>query len=309
MQGSSSVGFRILPPATTRERLDQLRAVRALRQEGWEVGSFAKVFWTMAVGLGYNDAALKDFFNFCLDDPLPQCEMEGLRILDFWRFAAYLRHRRERTSPSQPGSVHAPAQESVSEGTGEAVTELPALPDTATEAVTELPALPDTATKHPWPALPPPPSKPSALLPPPRPFEPSRSAWFVPPAPPWQSARTPSSPSATLVTGQNPDPTRVSMDCSPGSPLAFLTSTWMARLLDRTTRASLRSPRVPPMTLSPVHHCSFLGPLLIDTDHCRPGTPHKSCSLGDALTQSSSHHNLVLVKLAQILTLAHFSCF
>ncbi|KAK3565642.1 hypothetical protein QTP86_012966 [Hemibagrus guttatus] len=41
----------------------------------------------------------------------------------------------------------------------------------------------------------------------------------------------------------------------------------------------------PPMTLSPVHHCSFLGPLLIDTDHCRPGTPHKSCSFGDALIQ------------------------
>ncbi|ROL47949.1 hypothetical protein DPX16_21816 [Anabarilius grahami] len=121
MQGSSSVGFRILPPATIRERLEQLRAVRSLRQEGWEVGSFAKVFWTMAVGLGYNDAALKDFFNLCLDDPLPQCEMEG--ILDFWKFAAYLRHRRERTSPSQPGSVHAPAQESVSEGTGEVGTE------------------------------------------------------------------------------------------------------------------------------------------------------------------------------------------
>ncbi|ROI84236.1 hypothetical protein DPX16_20008 [Anabarilius grahami] len=123
MQGSSSVGFRILPPATTRERLDQLRALRGLRQEGWEVGCFAKVFWTMAVRLGYNDAALKEVFNCCLDDPLPQCEMEGLRILDFWRFAAYLRHRKEWTSPSQQGSVHAPAHESVSEGTGEVGTE------------------------------------------------------------------------------------------------------------------------------------------------------------------------------------------
>ena len=46
-----------------------------------------------------------------------------------------------------------------------------------------------------------------------------------------------------------------------------------------------------PKTLLPVHHCSFLGPLLIDTDHW-PGTPHKSCSFGDALTQSSSHHTL-----------------
>ena len=60
------------------------------------------------------------------------------------------------------------------------------------------------------------------------------------------------------------------------------------------------------MTLSPVQHCSILGPLLIDTDHCRPGTPHKSCSSGDALAQSSSNHNLALVKLAEILMLAPF---
>ena len=64
----------------------------------------------------------------------------------------------------------------------------------------------------------------------------------------------------------------------------------------------------PPMTLSPDHYCSFLGPLLIDTDHCRLGTSHKSCSFGDILTWSSSHHNVALVKLASILTLTHFSC-
>ena len=45
---------------------------------------------------------------------------------------------------------------------------------------------------------------------------------------------------------------------------------------------------------NPVRRCSVLGSLLIDTDHCRPGTPHKSCSSGDALTQSSSHHILAL---------------
>ena len=58
-----------------------------------------------------------------------------------------------------------------------------------------------------------------------------------------------------------------------------------------------------PIILLPVHHCSFLGPLLIDTDHCRLGTPHKSCSYEDALTRSSSHHNLALIKLAQTLLL------
>ena len=59
---------------------------------------------------------------------------------------------------------------------------------------------------------------------------------------------------------------------------------------------------------SPVHHCSYLGPLFIDTDHCTTGTPNKSCSFGAALTQSS-HQTLTLVIFAQILTLAHSSCF
>ena len=54
-----------------------------------------------------------------------------------------------------------------------------------------------------------------------------------------------------------------------------------------------------PMTLSLVHHCSFLGPLLIGTDHCRQGTPLKSYSFGDALTQWCRHHILTLVKQGQ----------
>lgn len=55
-----------------------------------------------------------------------------------------------------------------------------------------------------------------------------------------------------------------------------------------------------PMTMSVVHHCNFFGPVLIDTDYC---------SLGDALTQSSGHHSLALVRLTHTLTLTHFSCF
>lgn len=35
----------------------------------------------------------------------------------------------------------------------------------------------------------------------------------------------------------------------------------------------------PSVTLPLVHHCSFLALLLINPDHCRPGTPHKSCIL------------------------------
>lgn len=34
--------------------------------------------------------------------------------------------------------------------------------------------------------------------------------------------------------------------------------------------------------------CCFLWALLINTDHSTPGTPHKSCSFSDALTQWSS---------------------
>ncbi|KAF7653380.1 hypothetical protein LDENG_00083740 [Lucifuga dentata] len=63
------------------------------------------------------------------------------------------------------------------------------------------------------------------------------------------------------------------------------------------------------MTLLPVHWLSFLGPLLVGTDCCIPGTPHKTCHFGDALTQSSSHHRLAIVRAAQILMFAHFSCF
>lgn len=40
---------------------------------------------------------------------------------------------------------------------------------------------------------------------------------------------------------------------------------------------------------------------LRDTDYCTQVTLKKSCSFGDALTQSSSHHTLVLVKLTHIL--------
>ncbi len=55
--------------------------------------SFAQIFWTLAVGLDYNESVLKDFFNVCLDDPLPQWEIVGLRILDFGGFVRYLHHR------------------------------------------------------------------------------------------------------------------------------------------------------------------------------------------------------------------------
>ncbi len=82
--------LRISPPATRKEQMARHWALMALRQQCMEVGGFAQTFWTFAVGLEYNDGALKDFFNACLDDPLSYWEMEGLGILDFWGFVRYL---------------------------------------------------------------------------------------------------------------------------------------------------------------------------------------------------------------------------
>uniref|UniRef100_A0A8C1XAV0 Uncharacterized protein n=1 Tax=Cyprinus carpio TaxID=7962 RepID=A0A8C1XAV0_CYPCA len=78
-----------------------------LRQKGSEVGGLAQLFWTMAEGMGYNDEALKDLFNACLDNPVPEWEMNKLEILDFWGFTIYLQHRSQWDTPATPVS---PAQ-------------------------------------------------------------------------------------------------------------------------------------------------------------------------------------------------------
>ncbi len=73
---------QVLPPATGKERFARFRQFMTLRQQGSEIGGFAQLFWSLALGLGYNDEALKEFLNTYLDDSLFQEEMEGLRILD-----------------------------------------------------------------------------------------------------------------------------------------------------------------------------------------------------------------------------------
>ncbi|XP_026110317.1 cell wall adhesin EAP1-like [Carassius auratus] len=103
------MSIKILPPANAQERLARQQGLGALRQQGQEVRAFAQFFWTMSRGLEYQDAALKDVFNLCLDDPLPQWEMEQLRILDFWNFSNYLHHRKDwqiLTPPESPYSDH-----------------------------------------------------------------------------------------------------------------------------------------------------------------------------------------------------------
>ncbi len=99
-----------LSSSHSKERTAQHQRLMALRQQGTEVGGFAQTFWTSTVGLDYNESVLKDFFNVCLDDPLPQWEMEGLRILDFWGFVRYLHHQWATPDHSEPfqGFSHQP---------------------------------------------------------------------------------------------------------------------------------------------------------------------------------------------------------
>lgn len=86
------MSIKILPPANAQERLSRQLGLAALRQQGLDVRAFAQTFRTIARGLDYQDPALKDIFNLCLDDPLPQWEMEKLRVLDFWNFSNCLHH-------------------------------------------------------------------------------------------------------------------------------------------------------------------------------------------------------------------------
>ncbi len=103
------MSLKILPPANSQERLACQRGLVNLHQQGLEVRAFAQFFWTMSRGLGYQDASLKDIFNLCLDNPLPQWEMEHLKILNFWDFSNYVHHRKDwqiLNPPEQVSSDH-----------------------------------------------------------------------------------------------------------------------------------------------------------------------------------------------------------
>lgn len=63
------MSIRILPSANAWERHAHLTA---LHLQDWAVGDFAQFFWTMSVGLDYDNETLKDIFNACLDDSLPK---------------------------------------------------------------------------------------------------------------------------------------------------------------------------------------------------------------------------------------------
>ncbi len=104
------MSIRILPPANSQERLARQRGLGSHRQQRLEVRAFAQFFWTMSRGLEYQNAALKDIFNLCLDNPLPQWEMEQLRILNFFN---YVHHRKESTCTDQLAVTPSPNQDHV----------------------------------------------------------------------------------------------------------------------------------------------------------------------------------------------------
>ncbi|RXN22994.1 proteoglycan 4-like protein [Labeo rohita] len=96
------MSIRILPPINAQERLARQRNLAALRQQGWDIGAFTQFFWTMSRGLDYDDTALKDIFNACLDDPVPKWEMDNLKILNYWDFSKYVCHRIQWGMPLPP---------------------------------------------------------------------------------------------------------------------------------------------------------------------------------------------------------------
>ncbi|KAI2644704.1 Alpha-mannosidase 2 [Labeo rohita] len=100
--GLSRMSIRILPPINVQERLARQRNLAALRQQGWDIGAFTQFFWTMSRGLDYDDTALKDIFNACLDDPVPKWEMDNLKILNYWDFSKYVGHRIQWGMPPPP---------------------------------------------------------------------------------------------------------------------------------------------------------------------------------------------------------------
>ncbi len=62
------------------------------------------------MGLELWDSELNKVFNECLDNPLPLCEMEGLKALDYWGFIDYLHYRSLVVTPGQSVPIAVPPE-------------------------------------------------------------------------------------------------------------------------------------------------------------------------------------------------------
>ncbi len=68
----------------------QFKTLSSLHQQGADLREFALRFSITAEGLDFNDAALKDLFNYALDEPLNWWRMRGLDHLTFVGFIDFL---------------------------------------------------------------------------------------------------------------------------------------------------------------------------------------------------------------------------
>ncbi len=68
----------------------QLNALSSLSQQGTDLREFALVFRNAAEGLGYNESALKDLFNYALDEPISHWRVLGCEQAYFEGFVEYL---------------------------------------------------------------------------------------------------------------------------------------------------------------------------------------------------------------------------
>ncbi len=61
----------------------QVASLSSLCQQGADLREFAKEFRSAAEGLNYNNAALKDLFNYALDEPF---STEGMVVMEHLSF-------------------------------------------------------------------------------------------------------------------------------------------------------------------------------------------------------------------------------
>ncbi|RXN12499.1 proteoglycan 4-like protein [Labeo rohita] len=85
--------LRSFPPTTVKGRRPDCNSCELYASRETGITDFAQSFRTAALGLGCEEAALKEFLNLGLDDPLPQREMEGLRGFHYWGVVDYVGYR------------------------------------------------------------------------------------------------------------------------------------------------------------------------------------------------------------------------
>ncbi|KAI2667789.1 Melanoma-associated antigen D1 [Labeo rohita] len=88
------------------QRMLQLEALSSLHQRGTDLREFALEFRSAAEGLGYNDSALKDLFNYALDEPISHWRMLGSEHLSFEGFVEYLVRSGRQSALQREGLSH-----------------------------------------------------------------------------------------------------------------------------------------------------------------------------------------------------------